>query len=288
MALAIASLLVAVLSLFAWPRLFKPVALLLLVSRPPSSYFMLQYGVVIDATMMANVANTDVREVRDLLSWPCSDPWCSWPACQAGGCCASRCGAAPGCPGLAQPGHRSGGAGGRGGAGAAGVPGPGVADAQPQACALPDQSAQRRVRQRQVGWPTSCRAAARRCRRSGPTPGPVRPTPPASGRPCWCWWWARPRGQPTSRWAAAPAHQPQLERLRAEGGLTYFSQVRSCGTNTQASVPCMFSHLGKEGHEASSQRLREPARRALAGRPRGAVDGQPVRLQGAVRGWTRC
>jgi lipid A ethanolaminephosphotransferase len=37
-----------------------------------------------------------------------------------------------------------------------------------------------------------------------------------------------------------------------EGQLHYFSQVTSCGTNTQASVPCMFSHHGKEGHESQS------------------------------------
>jgi lipid A ethanolaminephosphotransferase len=46
---------------------------------------------------------------------------------------------------------------------------------------------------------------------------------------------------------------PQLEQLRAAGNLTYFTEVRSCGTNTQASVPCMFSHLGKQAYEAGRQ-----------------------------------
>jgi lipid A ethanolaminephosphotransferase len=41
--------------------------------------------------------------------------------------------------------------------------------------------------------------------------------------------------------------------LRAAGGLTYYSAVHSCGTNTQASVPCMFSHLSKRDFEASRQ-----------------------------------
>lgn len=47
---------------------------------------------------------------------------------------------------------------------------------------------------------------------------------------------------------------PQLRALQAEGDLTYFTDVRSCGTNTQASVPCMFSHHGKAGHESSDDR----------------------------------
>ena len=58
------------LNLLAWKWVLKPALLLLLLVAAASSYFMWQYGVVIDATMMANVANTDVREVRDLLSWP--------------------------------------------------------------------------------------------------------------------------------------------------------------------------------------------------------------------------
>jgi lipid A ethanolaminephosphotransferase len=70
LAVWIGAALVALLSLLAWPRLFKALAVLLLLVAAASTYFMLQYGVVIDATMMANVAHTDPREVRDLLSWP--------------------------------------------------------------------------------------------------------------------------------------------------------------------------------------------------------------------------
>ena len=46
---------------------------------------------------------------------------------------------------------------------------------------------------------------------------------------------------------------PELQQLKAAGGLVYFSAVHSCGTNTQASVPCMFSHLGKRDFEAGKQ-----------------------------------
>ena len=53
----------------AWPRLLRPVASVLLVVAAANSYFMWRYGVVIDAGMLANTLHTDWREVRDLLSW---------------------------------------------------------------------------------------------------------------------------------------------------------------------------------------------------------------------------
>lgn len=58
----------ALLSLLAWPRIFRPVASLLVLVTAFNTHFMWQYGVVIDPTMLANVVQTDAREVRDLLS----------------------------------------------------------------------------------------------------------------------------------------------------------------------------------------------------------------------------
>lgn len=60
----------ALLSLLAWPRVFRPLASLLVLVSAFNTYFMWQYRVVIDPTMLANVAATDAREVRDLLSLP--------------------------------------------------------------------------------------------------------------------------------------------------------------------------------------------------------------------------
>ena len=68
LAVVLAAVLFATLALLVWPRWIKPVGLLLLVTATASSYFMLTYGIVIDPTMVANMANTDVREARDLLS----------------------------------------------------------------------------------------------------------------------------------------------------------------------------------------------------------------------------
>ena len=58
----------ALLSLLAWPRVFRPLVTVLVLVSAFNTHFMWQYGVVIDPTMLANVAQTDAREVRDLLS----------------------------------------------------------------------------------------------------------------------------------------------------------------------------------------------------------------------------
>lgn len=57
-----------VMALAAWPRLVKWVIGLVLLSAASGAHFMGTYGVVIDSTMMINVLQTDPREVRDLLS----------------------------------------------------------------------------------------------------------------------------------------------------------------------------------------------------------------------------
>jgi lipid A ethanolaminephosphotransferase len=49
-------------------RLVKPVAILLWVGSAIAYYFMSQYQVILDRTMMGNVFNTDTREVSELLT----------------------------------------------------------------------------------------------------------------------------------------------------------------------------------------------------------------------------
>jgi len=58
----------ALLALLAWHRTIKPAIALFLVSAALGAHFMSTYGVVIDPSMMTNVLQTDPREVRDLLS----------------------------------------------------------------------------------------------------------------------------------------------------------------------------------------------------------------------------
>lgn len=58
----------ALLALFAWRWTLKPVLVLFLLAAAAGAHFMGTYGVVIDRTMMVNLMQTDVRETRDLLS----------------------------------------------------------------------------------------------------------------------------------------------------------------------------------------------------------------------------
>jgi lipid A ethanolaminephosphotransferase len=59
----------ALLVLLAWPRVFKIGALLLLVVAAGAQHYMLTYGIVIDPSMVGNVLQTNATEARDLLGW---------------------------------------------------------------------------------------------------------------------------------------------------------------------------------------------------------------------------
>ena len=60
---------VALMSLTAWGRWWKPVWIAILVVAGIAQHFMLSYGVVMDKAMLANTAQTDPREMRDLIGW---------------------------------------------------------------------------------------------------------------------------------------------------------------------------------------------------------------------------
>jgi lipid A ethanolaminephosphotransferase len=59
----------ALMSLLAWPRLVKGLLVVLLLASAALAHFIGSYGVVFDPTMVVNMMQTDVRETRDLLSW---------------------------------------------------------------------------------------------------------------------------------------------------------------------------------------------------------------------------
>ena len=254
LALWIGAALVVVLSLLAWPRVFKAVAVILLLVAAASTYFMLQYSVVIDSTMMANVVNTDPREVRDLVSWTllfsvlavAAVPalwllrqdilwrrW--WPQAWRNAVVAVLAFGVLGAVTLASyqdlaslmRNHKHvrylfnplnvlyGG-------------GKLLADLLPRA----------RHTMQAIGVDA----------RPGPTYALTRRIPLVVlvvGETA--------RAANFSLGGYGRQTNPALEQLRAEGGMTYFTDVRSCGTNTQASVPCMFSHQGKQAYEASKQ-----------------------------------
>jgi len=57
------------LTLVNFRLLIKPVLIFLFMLTSASSYFMNKYGMAIDASMVQNVVETDVREANELLSW---------------------------------------------------------------------------------------------------------------------------------------------------------------------------------------------------------------------------
>lgn len=69
LALIIASALTGFLALFAWRWTLKPAISALLLLAAISTYYLLMYGIVVDTPMMINVIQTDSREVSDQLSW---------------------------------------------------------------------------------------------------------------------------------------------------------------------------------------------------------------------------
>lgn len=67
--IGIAALNVLVFSLFTWGRLLRPMLTLFSLVSALAAYFMLEYGIVIDSTMITNVLQTDPNEAGDLIGW---------------------------------------------------------------------------------------------------------------------------------------------------------------------------------------------------------------------------
>jgi lipid A ethanolaminephosphotransferase len=61
--------LAALMLLTAWGRPMKPLWIAILLAAGVAQHFMLTYGVVMDTAMLANTMQTDAREMRDLLGW---------------------------------------------------------------------------------------------------------------------------------------------------------------------------------------------------------------------------
>ncbi len=254
--LMVAGGMAALLSLAAWPRVFRTVGSVLALVSALNSYFMLQYGVVIDLGMLANVAQTDLREVRDLLSWPLlltvlvvagPPTWWIWHRPLA------RRGWLPQC-----------------GRNALGMVG-GLALVTLAALLAFQDLASLMRNDRSLRYMISplntvyaaTRLAADQLQderrewlatgedaRSGPSYGSQRRPPlllvvvGETAR-------ARNFGLNGYRRATTPA----LARWQATQGLVNFTQVESCGTSTQVSLPCMFSPLARaQGGDRSTDR----------------------------------
>ncbi len=251
----ITAALVFVFSLLSWPHLFKPAATVLLLIAAAAAHFMWQYGVVIDSTMMANVAHTDVREVRDLLSWSL----------------VSTVGAVALIPLLWLLPRRVAVRGWWPQAGRNLLAAAGALLVLVVVTVLSYQDLASLMRNhkhvRFLINPLNVLYGGGKLL-SDQLPRAQRSLQPigldARLGPSYTTGQRRPlvvlvvgetaRAANFSLGGYARQTNPELEELRHAGGLTYFSAVRSCGTNTQASVPCMFSHLGKADYEAADQR----------------------------------
>jgi lipid A ethanolaminephosphotransferase len=234
------------LSLLVWPRWRKPVGVVLLMVAAANSYFMTAYGVVIDPSMMANTVQTDVREVRDLLSgsmgvvlllgvvlpgvWWWRQPVQEWPAMRLLG---RQLGLAllalvlmmvviwASFQDLASTmrNHKS----------LRYMVNP-FNTVYASGRLLVGQTTQARMSLQPMGEDAAVASLG------------------AAGAPPLIVLVVGETVRAANFGLAGYARDttPQLRQLQASGELTYFSNVRSCGTNTQVSVPCMFSHLGRE------------------------------------------
>ena len=242
--LLVAGATAAVLSLMAWPRVFRPVATVLALVSAFNTHFMHQYGAVIDPGMLANVVQTDVREVRDLLSWSlpatvllvAGPPlWWIWrrPLASRGW--------------LPQTARNALGALAALGLIVAAV----LLTYQDLASLMRNQKSLRYMINPLNTVYAATRLAAQQLPRSARALQPMgedaRLGASYAGQ-------QRPpllllvvgetaRAQNFGLNGYARPTTPALARWQAEEGLVNFGQVQSCGTNTQVSLPCMFSPL---------------------------------------------
>jgi lipid A ethanolaminephosphotransferase len=245
----VAGISLALLALGAWRHSIKPLAMLLLVVAAVGAHFMGSYRIVIDPTMMVNVLHTDVHEAGDLIGWRLLlsvalvaglPAWWLWrtplrpqPAASQGLYNSAAVTLALSLAGALL-----------------------VLNAAPMSSTLRNHKSLRYM----INPANSFYALGRLAFQKG----------------------ARPAGPPQAVGADAQLHprragaRPPLlmlvvgETARADHlalngyarntnpetaalGLVSFTHVSSCGTNTAASLPCMFSHLGREGFGARKQ-----------------------------------
>lgn len=255
----VASILTALLALLAWPRVFKPVAVFLLLSAASATHFMLAYSVVIDSSMLLNVLHTDVKEAADLMSVGFAVTMLA-------------VGIAPAWWLLRQP----------------------TTPLQPVSWMrrfmqnlatlgmallvaalslfLIFQDFASIMRNHKdvrylINPLNSVYALGRLVADAVPrsqqplqaigTDAKLGPSYDGQKHPPMLLLVVgeTARAANFSLGGYGRDTNPQLQALAQTGNLAWFGNVRSCGTNTQASVPCMFSHHGKEVHESKSGRF---------------------------------
>ena len=264
--LVVLAVTVLLLGLFIWPRWLKPAGIALLLITASSSYFMSSYGIVIDPSMLTNVVQTDMGEALDLVSWPLVVTlllgavlpgiwWWRQPVRRVGG----------GRLVLQQLG--------------VGLLGLLVALAmlwisfQDVASLMRNHKTLRYMINPFNTVYAVARVSVGRAAQAQQTlqpvgmdahlvsPGDSVDTSPlivlVVGETA--------RAANFGLGGYERDTTPQLKKLQSEGDLVYFSNVSSCGTNTQTSVPCMFSPQGREtfdGGDTHQENLLDVLQRA--------------------------
>ncbi len=266
LALAIFGALVALQSLLAWRFTLKPVAIFLLLAAAAGAHFMLAYGIVIDQTMLVNVLQTNPREAGDLLGLRMAatlllggllPAWAVWRS-----------------PVLPAPWPRQ-----LGRnllavlAGLALVVVAVLASFQPLASAMRNHKQLRYLINPLNSVYALGMAASEPLRRNDQvllplaTDARLGPSHGAHARPplLLLVLGETARAANFSLNGYARPTNPELAKLATTEPVISWRNAWSCGTNTAASVPCMFSHLGREdfsGRKANHENLLDVAQRA--------------------------
>ncbi|MEK8049678.1 phosphoethanolamine--lipid A transferase [Ideonella sp. DXS22W] len=249
--LVIAAALMALQSLLAWRFTLKGTAIALLLIGAASGYFMHTYRIVIDPTMMVNVAQTDPREAGDLIGlrfllvlalagglpallvWRAPLHYRHWPRRALHNAVLLL-------------------------AALLLLVGAVMASFQPLSSAMRNHKHVRYLINPLTtlysgGW-VATEPLRKRDTRLHPVAEDAHLAPaPAGGKPPLIVLVLGETGR-AGNFGLNGYTRDTTPELAREGSVLSFRQVMSCGTSTAASVPCMFSHLGREGFEASPLR----------------------------------
>ena len=243
------------LCLMVWPRWRKPAGIFLLSVTASSSYFMASYGIVIDPTMLTNAVQTDAREALELVSWPLLVTlalgvalpglwWWRQPVRPVGAArlVAQQVGAAllallvavvllwASFQDVASL----------------------MRNHKPLRYMINPFNSVYAVARVSVGQTAQAQAPLQPL---GLDARPLAPQATADTAPLIVLVVGETaRAANFGLGGYGRDTTPRLKALQGQGDMVYFSNVASCGTNTQTSVPCMFSHLGREGYADASDR----------------------------------
>ncbi|MFG6448398.1 phosphoethanolamine transferase [Roseateles sp. BYS180W] len=232
----------ALLSLLAWRPLIKPLLSVLLLATAVQAHFMGSYGIVIDPSMIINTLQTDARETRDLINlqfighvfflavlpmvwlWRQSLPRGRWWPRLGRNLLSAALGLALAVGFLM------------------------LSFAEASSTMRNHKSLRYMINPLNGLWSAGAALAQTHQQPKGPPQvvgqdARLRPLAPGSKPPLLVLVVGETaRAANFSLNGYARPTNPELARLP----VTSFTQVTSCGTSTAASLPCMFSHLGRE------------------------------------------